>query len=58
MIQTSLLVIILVIWSLWYTGRRSSATWGAKAEKREALMNARVYASLLAFALVLAFLWR
>jgi len=57
MIQTSLLIIILVVWCLWYTGRRASRVKGGKGEKLDSLMNPKVYASLLGFALVLAFLW-
>ncbi len=54
MIQTALMVELLVVACLWYTGKPSVK---ARFAGSSPLLNGKVYAMLIAFALVLAFLW-
>ena len=55
MTHTAVLVIVLVIACLWYTGQRSV---GFSNGKTTSLLNVKVYAGLLGFALLLALLWQ
>ena len=61
MIETTVMLVVLIIAALWYTGWRTSnadAVAEAQSGKKMPLFTPTVYAGLLAFAVVLAILLR
>jgi hypothetical protein len=61
MIETSVMLVVLIVVALWYTGWRSSnadAIAEAQSGKKVPLFTPTVYAGLLVFAVVLAILLR
>jgi hypothetical protein len=56
MSHTVLILIVLVFACLWYTGRRPVSQLGVKGQLP--LAGPKVYAALVGFALIAAYLWR
>lgn len=59
MVQTVLVLIILTIVGLWYTGRAAPAGPGKQTPARAGeLLRPKVYGALLALTLILVLLWK
>ena len=59
MVTTMLLLVVLVIACVWYSGRQPGLTGHAVKQTGEAvpLLNVQVYTGLVIFALIMAFIW-